>query len=1769
MHRKLSLNLLIVSTFVHVAFVNTATTPTLQTNTTATLSLEAMPASSSTIPDSTPPALSAITSDQTLPASSATTESNTSASLETISESTSASLTSISELTSASLESTSQSASLENTSQSTSVSLASTSDMTSASLATTSDLKSESLAPTSVSTSASFENTSVLTSVSLATTSESTSLVQSSAASESTSASLPTTSELTSALLATTSASPSASLATTSESPSASSATTESNTSASLETISESTSASLTSISESTSASLESTSQSASLENTSQSTSVSLASTSDMTSASLATTSDLKSESLAPTSVSTSASFENTSVLTSVSLATTSESTTLVQSSATSESTSASLPTTSELTSASLATTLESPSASLATTSESPSASLAITSESTLAQSATTSELTSTSLASEFESTSAQSEATPESTSVSLTITADSQTSASLANTSGSTSVSLVTTSESTSAYSATTSTITDSLTIISELTTTATSPATHASSTTTHETQATTTPSDSMPPNCTTGFDIQNVTHNQVIFSVTNITDDHTFEFYVINTHSNGTTNSTNGNCDLTIQYCYVSKNTTVAVNGLLSGTLYTFSFRTAKKEIDDTFLVSSGICENVSFHTVPSTPTNVSVPMGFIFETNFTVNVHMLDDRFSHLEIFACTESCIIIISNKTGDYENISLVVDKLRGATNYSIRVTAVLDNFTKSKESEPIYSITAPLPPNATLEASQNSSIELMLTTDADASFDGYLIRYNNATERHVMRENRTSALIENLHPGTRYTFRVFTVLSSITSERYATVNTFTRPSPVLTETVNITLITNSSIHLVWDSVIPEDAGGYDVSCNCSSPNTNKLTTPTSSSSLPSASCTGLDPGTFCTIYIQTYIMNYEHGNLTGENMFIHLQNSTSEEAPGIVSYANVSDFNSTSVTLSWQIPELRNGIIRQYVSVIKTEDTPFVFATLWQCIDCSGSQTILQDVLISKTVEFNKSRTSFSDNVTGLHPFRNYTYTILAYTVKEGPGVIHIFQTMEDIPGKPVNVSSVDIGKNSIVLTWKPPIERNGIVLKYTITYMFKERVCRGLGGYTSKYLPVNSTSYTMMDSIYPHWNYSIWINASNSVGTGNVSDTVDISTIEERPSSDIDSISSAMVTSNNATINWSDPCYMNGILTAYFVELNNTAGESQGFEEWKIDQRNIVLDGLLPFRNYSVRVKAANSAGNGTYNASHRFQTDIDVPDSPSDVTTGNVTCCSIEVRWKRALNFTGPTQYTVVATDYHNTSIEFINTTHVGWWTDELADTSVVLGLDQFWSYSIKVIAETAYGNLNYRHNSTPVIIKTAEDRPGKVQNLNVTAEKDLQKPRKLYVSWDPPIERDRNGIIVHYKIYCTNGNQTVRAETSVGLGEHEESTVEVDPGSKGMISAPNLMPAIVGGVAAAVVVIVIVAVFVYTKRTKRVCFSANSKTVESARIVNEIEISELATEYVFKTGTISLAAFPDQVDKMHKDSNLLFADAFKMLKDKSPAYPSTAAETQQCRPKNRYTNIMPFDHSRVKLLAVDDVEGSDFINANFIPGYTSPREYIATQGPMQMTFDDFWRMVWEQSVDTIVMLTKLAEKGRNKCDQYWPTLNEPVFYGDIVVSIKSESNLPDYTLRIFEIKPSKGPSRIVKHFLYLKWPDMGCPDDPQMLLDFVKSVRDHTQRPDRTNPTVVHCSAGVGRTGTFIAVDHLLQHIRDHEDVDIFQLVLDMRKHRCNMVQTEDQFIYIYECLKTFITNDEDQAEPLYQNSEFGADNIYENAGFQTDL
>ncbi|KFO24404.1 Receptor-type tyrosine-protein phosphatase V [Fukomys damarensis] len=220
---------------------------------------------------------------------------------------------------------------------------------------------------------------------------------------------------------------------------------------------------------------------------------------------------------------------------------------------------------------------------------------------------------------------------------------------------------------------------------------------------------------------------------------------------------------------------------------------------------------------------------------------------------------------------------------------------------------------------------------------------------------------------------------------------------------------------------------------------------------------------------------------------------------------------------------------------------------------------------------------------------------------------------------------------------------------------------------------------------------------------------------------------------------------------------------------------------------------------------------------------------------------------------------------------------------------------------------------------------------------------------------------------------------------------------------------------------------------------------------------------------------------------------------------------------------------------DHSRVRLAQLEGKPHSDYINASFIPGYTHPREYIATQGPLKKILEYFWRLVWEQQVHTIVMLTVGMENGRVLCEPYWPACTTPVTLGRITIHLLAEEPGEEWTEKEFRLQhDAQHKQRRVRQLQFTTWPDHSVPEGPGSLLTFVELVREQVRATQGTGPILVHCRAGVGRTGTFVALLRLLQQLEEEQVVDVFNAAYALRLHRPFMIQIPSQYIFLHSCI-----------------------------------
>ncbi|KAI8431201.1 hypothetical protein MSG28_001239 [Choristoneura fumiferana] len=241
---------------------------------------------------------------------------------------------------------------------------------------------------------------------------------------------------------------------------------------------------------------------------------------------------------------------------------------------------------------------------------------------------------------------------------------------------------------------------------------------------------------------------------------------------------------------------------------------------------------------------------------------------------------------------------------------------------------------------------------------------------------------------------------------------------------------------------------------------------------------------------------------------------------------------------------------------------------------------------------------------------------------------------------------------------------------------------------------------------------------------------------------------------------------------------------------------------------------------------------------------------------------------------------------------------------------------------------------------------------------------------------------------------------------------------------------------------------------------------------------------------------------------------------------------AYPYTCTEAKKSenKPLNRYRDVNPYDHSRVILKRCD----LDYINANLVKMDRANRKYILTQGPLASTIGHFWLMVWEQKSKAILMLNKIIEKNETKCHWYWPrAVGEESRLNLAAVKLTveqiSEEDFSYYSTRVFRIVDTEtSESREVIQFHYTTWPDFGVPSSPVAFLEFLKRVRASGALEADAGPAVVHCSAGIGRSGTFCLVDSCLVIIEKEgiESVNVQQILLEMRRDRMGLIQTPDQ-------------------------------------------
>ncbi|XP_033737511.1 receptor-type tyrosine-protein phosphatase F-like isoform X3 [Pecten maximus] len=398
------------------------------------------------------------------------------------------------------------------------------------------------------------------------------------------------------------------------------------------------------------------------------------------------------------------------------------------------------------------------------------------------------------------------------------------------------------------------------------------------------------------------------------------------------------------------------------------------------------------------------------------------------------------------------------------------------------------------------------------------------------------------------------------------------------------------------------------------------------------------------------------------------------------------------------------------------------------------------------------------------------------------------------------------------------------------------------------------------------------------------------------------------------------------------------------------------------------------------------------------------------------------------------------------------------------------------------------------------------------------------------------------------VDTKLYKTSPySETISLSRTPSIPQYPPNTNNPIPQSAEASEKSLLIIMIVAPVCAGVALIIIgCIILIWHMSRRKATRKEKSPEPSSGKVFVDVpphpcDPVELRRQHYQTPGMIShppihIHMLQEHIDNLKNNDNLKFSQEYESI-EPGQQFTWDNSNYEVNKPKNRYANVIAYDHSRVILQPIDSVPGSDYVNANYMDGYRKQNAYIATQGPLPETFGDFWRMMWEQRSATIVMMTKLEERSRIKCDQYWPHRGAE-HYGLMHVLLVDVTELSTYTIRTFHISRYGFPEkREIRQFQFTAWPDHGVPDHPTPLLMFMRRVK--TSNPPDAGPMVVHCSAGVGRTGAFIVIDAMLERIRHEKTVDIYGHVTCLRAQRNYMVQTEDQYIFIHDALLEAVT------------------------------
>ncbi|XP_053742994.1 protein tyrosine phosphatase receptor type Fa isoform X8 [Synchiropus splendidus] len=744
--------------------------------------------------------------------------------------------------------------------------------------------------------------------------------------------------------------------------------------------------------------------------------------------------------------------------------------------------------------------------------------------------------------------------------------------------------------------------------------------------------------------------------------------------------------------------------------------------------------------------------------------------------------------------------------------------------------------------------------------------------------------------------------------------------------------------------------------------------------------------------------------------------------------------------------------------------------------------------------------------DFRKTDDHFT--VTGLHKGATYIFKLCAKNrAGNGEEYVKEISTPEDIPTSyPLNLSVVGLTATSTKLAWDPPAltERNGKIVKYSVVYR----------DINSQHNHTNSTTENQMtiQGLQPDTTYDIRVQAFNSKGGGPISPSIQSRTMSTSMPVFTKNFGVKTVTKTSVLLTWDVPeTYKSQVPLK--ILYNKQSVEVQG------DLKRKLITQLQPDTDYSfVLMSRGNSAGGLQQQVSIRTAPDL-LKTKPAEHHQDDEDGGKVTISLPRIPTGAAVRSYYIVVVPVATSSVR-------RWENPEDMDLHELLD-----SGADSTLHRKKRQNQDFLRPYIAAKLDTLPDlfTLGDEKNYNGYYNKPLpgQQLYRCFVLADlAALESQRTFAVSPF-------SEPIMIKLHVGMARHTEE--------------PEMLWVLGPVLAVILIIIIVIAILLFKrKRTspakdellvgvKDSLLAHSSDPVEMRRLNYQTQgssgLSCPNTPRMREHPPIAVCDLTDHIDRLKANDGLRFSQEYESL-DPGQQFTWEHSNLEVNKPKNRYANVIAYDQSRVILTPVDGVPGSDYVNANYIDGYRKQNAYIATQGPLPETLSDFWRMVWEQRTCTIIMMTRLEEKSRVKCDQYWPSRGTET-YGMIQVTMLDTMELATYSVRTFALyKNGSSEKREVRQFQFMAWPDHGVPEYPTPTLAFLRRIK--ACNPPDAGPMMVHCSAGVGRTGCFIVIDAMLERMKHEKSVDIYGHVTCMRAQRNYMVQTEDQYIFIHEAL-----------------------------------